>query len=103
MGLWDLLGFSSKESIAKKLSHDLKPIFERVPLTELVLGDLNLPTGKIVAGDPFYIHGEKPFKIKVAPGKYPVSILIHTVGEDHHRVAFARIKFSDSAATHWTL
>src|SRR5689334_21256244 len=103
MGFWELLGFNSKESIAKKLSLDLKPIFDTIPLTELVIGELNLPTGKIVAGDPFFIYNEKPFKIQVAPGQYPVSILIHTVEEDHHRVAFARIKFSDNTATRWTL
>jgi len=63
---------------------------------------LYLPTGRIIAADPFFID-DRPFQEKVSPGTYPVKLLIYKVEENHHRVAFAKIQFSESKATHWTL
>ena len=92
-----------KEANSEKLSFNYKPVLDTADLKEVVVGNLNLPTGKIVAGDPFFLYSQKPFTIKVAPGIYPVSLLIYKVEEDHYRVAFAKIKFSEGPTTHWTL
>jgi hypothetical protein len=74
-----------------------------VNLTEVSIGDLYLPTGKIVAGDPFFIHDHKPLRLKVKPGNYPVKLLIHKVEENHFRVAFSKILFNNNLPTNWTL
>lgn len=98
-----LLGLFSKKKTADKLAFDFKSLVDSVDLTEVSIGNLYLPTGKIIAGDPFFIHDQKPFKLKVNPGNYPVKLLIHKVEENHHRIAFSKIVFSDSPATNWTL
>ena len=86
-----------------ELSIDFRALLDTADLEEVSVGELHLPTGKIVAGDPFFIYDQKPFKTKVTPGNYPVKLLIHKVEEGHHRIAFAKIDFSDNQATHWTL
>jgi hypothetical protein len=86
-----------------RLSYDFRPYLEKGKLTEVVVGELYLPTGKIVANDGIVMVHPVPFKEKVAPGKYPVHILIHTVEKNHYRIAFARIKFVDRPAVKWTL
>lgn len=98
MGLLDL--FKKRKD---KLSFDFKSLTEGIPLKEVSIGELYLPTGKIIAGDPFFISDHKPFKQKVAPGNYPVKLLIHTIEENHHRVAFSKIMFSNNPTENWTL
>src|SRR5688572_18066202 len=86
-----------------KLTVDLQSLLDTVDLEAVSAGELHLPTGRIVAGDPFFVTDNKPFKTAVTPGNYPVKLLIFKVEEDHYRVAFAKIQFSDLPATHWTL
>ena len=103
MGFLGLFGCKTKTVTSDKLAFDLRSVLDTVDLEEVTIGELHLPTGKIIAGDPFFIYDRKPFKTKVNPGKYPVKLLIYKVEEDHYRIAFAKIQFSDSQATHWTL
>lgn len=89
--------------INPNISHDFNPIFSKYTLHDIKVGDLFLPTGKIVCGDPFFLDHLRPFNQKVATGKYPVIISIYKVEEDHHRVAFGRIQLSDAKPVRWEL
>lgn len=64
-------------------------------LTVQSLGELFLPTGKIVANDPLCLYETTPFEKTVAPGKYPVKLhLLHF--DTDIRVAYAEIQFSNT-------
>lgn len=64
-------------------------------ITTQSLGELFLPTGKIVANDPLCLYETAPFEKAVAPGKYPVTLyLLHF--ENDTRVAYAEIRFSNA-------
>lgn len=102
MGFLGLFG-KGKKDLNDKLSFNLKPLIDSVNLTEVFIGNLYLPTGKIIAGDPFFISNTKPFKLTVNPGTYPVKLLIHKIEETHFRIAFSKIVFSDVPATKWIL
>lgn len=72
-------------------------------LVEIHIGDVNLPTGKIIVSDPFFTEDQRPFSRTVEPDKYPVYIYMTEIDEEHHRVAYAKIKFRSDAATKWLL
>ena len=72
-------------------------------LIEIHIGDVNLPTGSIIAADPFFTHEQRPFLRKVEPDKYPVYIYMAEIDDDHHRVAYAKIKFRSEDAVKWVL
>lgn len=64
-------------------------------------GSLLLPTGRIVACDPAVISGEEEAFVRtVAPGSYPVSLVLATDSEKG-RVAAAIVRFSDAAPVSW--
>lgn len=89
--------------MSDNLSFDFKPVLDTAELNVVEIGELHLPSGKIIAGDPFFIFDQKPFKQSVKPGSYPVTLFIHKVEEDHYRIAFSKVTFSDKPATRWTL
>jgi hypothetical protein len=67
------------------------------------LGELVLPTGRIVACDPFLAYGdEEPFTRGVAPGRYPVLV---NVAEDEGdaRVAYAIVRFGGRPPVRWEM
>jgi hypothetical protein len=77
-------------------------------------GELWLPTGHIVACDPFLClgHGEaEPFTVAVAPGRYRVEAAVATLtqpdeppsDEPHLRVAAARLVIRDEPTATWEL
>lgn len=86
-----------------KLEFDLLPYLSNNKLEEVEIGDLFLPSGKIVAGDPFFINEKLPFSKTIKPGKYPVKILISKIEEDHYRIAYAKISFSSTKAVRWEM
>ncbi|MFF4652256.1 DUF4241 domain-containing protein [Streptomyces sp. NPDC001380] len=76
--------------------------------------DLGLPTGQVVACDPFTgfgPYGPGPFTVSVPPGRYPVVLSAVTVtgpGEaaperPHRRVAGARLTVLDAPVARWEL
>jgi len=83
--------------------YDLAAAMNSEKLIALDIGELNLPTGKIIASDPFFTDSVQPFRTKVKAGKYPVKIYFVKIEEHHHRVAFAKLIFSDSKAVKWKL
>ncbi len=72
-------------------------------LKEIEIGQIQLPTGKIIAGDPFFTQSIKPFVRSVNPGSYPVKIYIAEIEPEHYRIAYAKIKFQPKIATNWIL
>jgi Protein of unknown function (DUF4241) len=57
------------------------------------IGKLYLPTGSIVACDPFLVYDADPFEDNVTPGLYPVRLSIAHFGSDY-QIAAATIVFS---------
>ncbi|MER8010745.1 DUF4241 domain-containing protein [Streptomyces sp. NPDC094149] len=77
-------------------------------------GTLDLPTGRVVACDPFVYLGSgdmEPFTVTVAPGRYRVEAAVATLtrpGEPpaerpHRRVAAARLVIRDEPTATWEL
>ncbi len=100
-----LFGWNKKQKISHselELKYDLSDS-NLDDLIELEIGEINLPTGRIIASDPFFTKDIQPFSRSVNPGKYPVKIYISEVEPNHYRVAFAKIKFKDLLATKWIL
>lgn len=72
--------------------------------TELVrAGMLAVPSGRIVACDPFVFYDMEPFQLEVKPGTYPVDLHLVHFSPDHTRVAFAILSFSESRPVRWTM
>jgi hypothetical protein len=66
------------------------------------LGDINLPTGKIIACDAFILHNE-PFVAQFPTGQFPVELAVARLSNGDERVAFARIKFLENTVATWKM
>lgn len=77
-------------------------------------GELDLPTGRVVACDPFVYLGTgdiEPFTVTVAPGRYRVEAAVATLtrpdeapsDRPHRRVAAARLVVRDEPTVSWEL
>ncbi|MFF3465508.1 DUF4241 domain-containing protein [Streptomyces sp. NPDC002619] len=77
-------------------------------------GELTLPTGRVVACDPFVYLGQgdvEPFTVTVEPGSYRVEAAVARLakpgeppsGTPHHRVAAARLVVRDEPTATWEL
>ena len=86
-----------------ELHYDLDGEMDGQELVEIHIGDVNLPTGRIVAADPFFSAEQRPFSRTVEPDKYPVFIYMAEIDRLHHRIAYAKIKFRPTEATRWIL
>lgn len=74
-----------------------------LPLHVHGLGALRLPTGKIVACDPFVFPETKPFPIDVPVGNYSVKLSVADTPRNYQRVAYAMIQFSARPAVSWKM
>jgi Protein of unknown function (DUF4241) len=74
-----------------------------IPVSTRAFGALELPSGSIIAADPVYAAKASPFSRRIAPGRYPVDASIVDAGTWGKKVAFVRIKLSDSVPTTWEL
>jgi len=86
-----------------ELHYDLDDEMNSQELVEIHIGDVNLPTGKIIVSDPFFSLEQRPFARTVEPDKYPVFIYVSQIDAAHHRIAYAKIKFRPEDATKWIL
>jgi hypothetical protein len=80
-----------------------KKIIENTPIEIVDLGKLYLPSGEIVACDPFVNPESKPFSRKVFPGIYNVKIYIAKTEKSGNRIAFAKLEFNNKKADKWVL
>lgn len=66
------------------------------------IGDLILPTGQLIACDPFVAPVSVPFNMPVPTGTFPVILTIADYGHDQ-RVAFATIRFQQVLPVQWKM
>ena len=64
-------------------------------MTEVDLGMLDLPSGRLVAADPLG-NDAVPFAQTVAPGRYPVILHVVRDAEGEEIVAFAEVRLNDA-------
>lgn len=67
------------------------------PHQVVTVGKLHLPSGKIVACDPYFCANAAPFTRQVAPGNYDVQLYLSNSHEWGQRIALARILFRPGA------
>lgn len=105
MGILDFLKTGNRlEELEKiEISYNLGEAFLNPAIHEIFIGDLHLPSGKIIVSDPFYTHVQKPFVKTVAPGTYPVYLYMKEIDDGHYRVAFAKIKIRQDHVDKWIL
>ncbi|MET9602080.1 DUF4241 domain-containing protein [Streptomyces sp. NPDC006459] len=83
-------------------------------LVPVVVGDVSLPTGRVVACDPFVCLGQgevEPFSVVVEPGRYRAEAAIATLvrpgvpqgPRPHTRVAAARLVIRDTPTASWEM
>ncbi|HST59838.1 MAG TPA: DUF4241 domain-containing protein [Longimicrobium sp.] len=75
---------------------------ESASLSLHALGNLVLPTGQIVACDPFVMMEDPPYTRGVPPGRYPVLVNVARINDDE-RVAYANLRFSDDPPVRWEM
>jgi len=76
--------------------------FRKLTLFQHPVGDLILPTGRLVACDPFVTPDSLPFNLTVPTGRFPVVLSIADFGHDQ-RVAFATIRFQEALPVQWKM
>ncbi|MDX2303953.1 MAG: DUF4241 domain-containing protein [Microscillaceae bacterium] len=81
----------------------LESKLEEHNLISVKIGHLYLPTGKIVAADPFFSFGKAAFNRRVKPGFYPVMLYLTEGKEDAHRIALAKIQFNNNPILRWVM
>ena len=78
--------------------------FNGTPLTYLLLGELSVSSGKIIACDPLvYFNNSLPFIKKVKAGKYPVTVCIAKTKNSGDSYAIVKLEFSKTKTTKWEL
>jgi uncharacterized protein DUF4241 len=78
------------------------PDYGELTLFQHAIGDLILPTGQLVACDPFVAPVSVPFNLRVPTGRLPVVLTIADFGHDQ-RVAFASIHFQNALPVEWKM
>jgi len=66
------------------------------------VGDLVLPSGQLVACDPFMLPDTPPFKPSMTSGKFPVTLSIAHTKTDQ-RVAFATLRLTQTVPASWEM
>lgn len=66
------------------------------------IADLVVPTGFIVACDPFVFFDSVPFTTQIPIGTYPVILSVVNFGDDQ-RVAYAKLHISDKPVVKWEM
>src|SRR5690242_12966765 len=78
--------------------------FGEIILRHRSLGELVLPSGKVVACDPFVFPETPPFTLQFSPGSYPViACVADFTGNGDHRVAYAILRLSTQEPVRWEM
>ena len=73
-------------------------------MTQLEIGDLYIPSGRVLACDPIHMYDLDPFTREIAPGRYPVTLgVVEERAGDTKRVAYSMIRLRDEAPVEWEL
>ena len=81
---------------------DVKTVIGKATLSVRAIGELSVPTGSLVACDPFVFFDAKPFTQKVPIGTFPVLASIAQL-DGEERVAYLTLKISDEPTVRWEL
>src|SRR5687767_12820212 len=73
-----------------------------VTLRQKRITDLSLPTGNLVATDAFVFTEPQSFEMPLPSGIFPVVLSVAHFSDDQ-RVAFASIRFRESAPVAWDM
>ena len=73
-----------------------------VVLRHRAIGDLLLPSGQLVACDPFVTPEALPFNLGLPRGAFPVVLSVAEISTDQ-RVAFATVCFSQASPVKWEM
>jgi hypothetical protein len=65
--------------------------------------DLTVPSGRIMACDPYSCGDEKPFNQPIPPGRYPVTLCIASFHNSDQRVALAALHISETLPVRWEI
>ena len=71
---------------------------------DLSVGDLELPSGKVMVGDIVSSQGMLTFDYGLKPGRYPIHIVTtrpRYLGDDNQGVAWEQLVLSKNPVTHW--
>jgi hypothetical protein len=77
------------------------PEYEGIPLAVIEVGRISLPTGRVIAADPFFSAGSRPIEVAIEPGDYPVRIALGTLPDWGHRVLAARLDVLPGEVIGW--
>lgn len=91
---WDVMKASTNFAVVSLDDAELKAR----QIEKIALGDVELPTGKVVAADPLVQPERPPFVRSVKPGRYPV-----TLYRAQGRIAVAVMRFAEGAPAKWEL
>lgn len=72
-----------------------------VELAVLTLGSLEVKSGRLVAADGLLLDGQ-PFTPVIAPGRYPLQLVLARLADDDERVAFVQLKLAPGRAVTWS-
>lgn len=75
-----------------------------IAMTTQVIGELAVPTGRIIAGDPFTTDFEaanEPLAGAAPTGVFPVELALANYDDGDTRVACARVRFAVRPAVRW--
>jgi hypothetical protein len=75
-----------------------------IPVSDLYVGDLVLPSGKVMVGDPVYSDGMLTFDFGLRAGRYPVHVVTarpRYLGEAWITTAWEELMLSSLPVTHW--
>ena len=78
-------------------------IVDETPIKLLEIGNLKMPTGRIVVCDPLTTSNFTPLNKTVKPGIYPVKIYVAQTKKSGERYAIAKLEFSPKKAEKWVL
>jgi uncharacterized protein DUF4241 len=84
----------------------MSDVGDTVIVEQLPAGTLRMPSGRLIAADPAWIHADaQPFTATVAPGEYPVLLSLVRWADNprHQRVAAAKLAIRGEPAASWEL
>jgi hypothetical protein len=88
---------------AASIGSDLTVDSEVLKFRVHTLGELELPTGLIVACDPLVFSDSEAFSERVPSGLHPVEIAVAEFSGGDQRVAFAQVRFSENDPVSWRM
>jgi len=78
-------------------------IVEDIAVETINIGNLNVPTGRIVVCDPLVVPDTDPLTLSSPTGRFPVKLYMAKTPDAGDRFAVAKLEFSTKRADKWVL